>query len=144
MCKFNRVVDGSLAGRGASTEATGTAPYERESSFPPLPPQSRPSTGEAHNRRVHAVLGRPQVRTLVVAKWGRRKREPAVVTRFSIGGFADGGGGVAIIEADSAATLARTTAPWTPWLRFAATPIVPIEETTGIVGEAAAFRDSVS
>ncbi len=59
-------------------------------------------------------------------------------------GFADGGGGVAIVEVDSAATLARTTAPWAPWIRFAATPIVPIEESDGIQGEAQAFRDSVS
>ena len=58
-------------------------------------------------------------------------------------GFAAGGGGVAIIEADSAATLARTTAPWTPWLRFTVTPIVPIEESTAIAGEAVQFRDSV-
>ena len=58
-------------------------------------------------------------------------------------GNADGRGGVAIIEADSAATLARTTAPWTPWLRFTVTPIVPIEEATAIAGEAVAFRDTV-
>ena len=57
--------------------------------------------------------------------------------------LAGGGGGVAIIEADSAATLAKTTAPWTPWLRFTASPIVPIEEATGINLEAVAFRDSV-
>ena len=59
-------------------------------------------------------------------------------------GFADGGGGVALIEADSAATLSRTTAPWGPWLRFTTTPIVPIEESSAIAGEAVAFRDSVS
>jgi hypothetical protein len=59
-------------------------------------------------------------------------------------GFADGSGGVAIIEADSAATLARTTAPWTPWLSFTLTPILPIEEATGIGAEGVAFRDSVS
>jgi hypothetical protein len=59
-------------------------------------------------------------------------------------GFADGAGGVAIIEVDSAATLARTTAPWTPWLRFRATPIVPVEESAAIAGEAVAYRDSVS
>ncbi len=59
-------------------------------------------------------------------------------------GFANGGGGVALIEADSAATLARTSAPWTPWLRFTATPIVPIEESSGIAAEGVAFRDSVS
>jgi Domain of unknown function (DUF3303) len=58
-------------------------------------------------------------------------------------GTADGHGGVALIEADSAATLTRTTAPWTPWLRFTVTPIVPIEESTAIVGEAIAFRDTV-
>jgi hypothetical protein len=58
-------------------------------------------------------------------------------------GFADGSGGVAIIEADSAATLARTTAPWTPWLHFTTTPILPIEESSGIAGEAVGFRDSV-
>lgn len=59
-------------------------------------------------------------------------------------GFADGRGGVAIIDVDSAATLARTTAPWAPWLRFTTTPILPIEESAGIAGEAVAFRDSVS
>lgn len=57
-------------------------------------------------------------------------------------GFADNSGGVAIIEADSAATLARTTAPWVPWLRFTMTPI-PIEQSTQIAGEAIGFRDSV-
>jgi hypothetical protein len=59
-------------------------------------------------------------------------------------GFADGSGGVALIEAGSAEVLARTTAPWTPWLRFTSTPIVPIEDSSGIAGEAVAFRDSVS
>jgi len=58
-------------------------------------------------------------------------------------GFADNSGGVAIVEADSAATLTRTTAPWTPWLRFTITPLVPIEEATAIAAEAIAFRDSV-
>ncbi len=59
-------------------------------------------------------------------------------------GTVDGGGGVAIIEADSAQTLARTTEPWTPWLRFEVTPIIPIEEAAAIGGEAVAFRDSIA
>ena len=59
-------------------------------------------------------------------------------------GFADGSGGFAIIEAESAAALTRTTAPWTPWLRFTGTPIVPIEESSAIAGEAVAFRASVA
>ena len=58
-------------------------------------------------------------------------------------GNADGSGGVAILEVDSAETLARTTAPWTPWLRFVATPIVPVEQSAGIAGEAAAWRGSI-
>jgi hypothetical protein len=49
-------------------------------------------------------------------------------------------GGLAIIEADGAATFARTTAPWTPRLRSTATPI---EESTAINAEAVALRDSV-
>ncbi len=58
-------------------------------------------------------------------------------------GFADGTGGVALIEVDSAETLARTTAPWVPWLSFVATPILPIDSSTAIAGEAVEFRDSV-
>ena len=57
--------------------------------------------------------------------------------------FADNSGGIAIIEADSAATLARTTAPFIPWLRFTATPIIPIEESAAISAEASGFLDSV-
>ncbi|MET0627406.1 MAG: DUF3303 family protein [Acidimicrobiia bacterium] len=56
-------------------------------------------------------------------------------------GFVDGTGGVAIIEADSAATLARVTGLWTPWMRFTVTPILPIEESAMIGAEAVAYRD---
>lgn len=76
----------------------------------------------------------------VFAKW----QPPAGAEFKGFYGCADGTGGVALIEADSAATLARTTAPWTPWLRFTVTPIVAIEESTVINGEAIAFRDSVA
>ncbi|MBM3676532.1 MAG: DUF3303 domain-containing protein [Actinobacteria bacterium] len=76
----------------------------------------------------------------VFAKWS----PPAGAEFLGFYGFADGGGGVAIVEADSAATLARTTAPWGPWLRFEITPIIPIEESAAIGGEGVAFRDSVS
>ena len=55
-------------------------------------------------------------------------------------GFADGSGGVAVVEADSAATLAKATAPFTPWMQFNAAPIVPVEEAAAIAGEAAAAR----
>jgi hypothetical protein len=74
----------------------------------------------------------------VFSKW-----EPPAGAEFkAFYGFSDGRGGVALIEADSAATLSRTTAPWVPWLRFAVTPIVPIEESSSIAGEAVAYRDA--
>ncbi|MGA3218745.1 MAG: DUF3303 family protein [Acidimicrobiales bacterium] len=78
-----------------------------------------------------------------LAMFGKWK-PPAGVEFKGFYGFADGSGGVAIVEADSAAALARTTAPWTTRLSFTATPILPIEEATAISAEAIAFRDSVS
>ena len=75
----------------------------------------------------------------IFAKW-----QPPTGAQFQgFYGFATGGGGVALIEADSAAALAKTTAPWTPWLEFTATPILPIEESSGIANESVAFRDSI-
>ena len=59
-------------------------------------------------------------------------------------GFADGSGGAAIVEVDTNATLARTMAPFTSWMRFTSTPIVPIEEAAAIAAEAIEFRDSLS
>ena len=58
-------------------------------------------------------------------------------------GFADGSGGFAVLEVDSTATLARTTAPFIPWMRFVATPILPVEEAASIGGEAIAFREGL-
>ena len=75
----------------------------------------------------------------VFEKW----QPPAGAEFQGFYGFADGTGGVAIVEADTAATLTRTIDPWTPWLRFSVTPILPIEEATVIAHEAVAFRDSV-
>jgi hypothetical protein len=75
----------------------------------------------------------------VFAQW----QPPAGAEFQGFYGFADNSGGVAIIEVDSVATLSRTTAPWVPWLRFTATPILPIAESAAIGGEAVAFRASV-
>ena len=75
----------------------------------------------------------------VVAKW----QSPAGAELKGFYGYADSSGGVEIIEAESVAALTRTTAPWTPWLRFTVTSILPIEESTAIANEVVAFRDSV-
>ena len=73
-----------------------------------------------------------------------RWQPPAGADFQAFYGFADGSGGVAIIEVDSAATLAQTTAPFTPWLRFTAKPIVPIEDSAAIAGSGVAFRDTAT
>jgi hypothetical protein len=87
-------------------------------------------TSEEAQRRALAMLG----------KW----QPPAGAEFKGFYSFADRSGGVAIVEADSAATLARTTAPWATSLSFTATPILPVEEASAINAEAIAFRDSVS
>ena len=74
----------------------------------------------------------------VFAKW----TPPAGAEFQGFYGFADGTGGIAIVEVDSAATLARTVSPFTPWMTFTTTPILPIEEAAGIGGEGIAARDS--
>jgi hypothetical protein len=58
-------------------------------------------------------------------------------------GFADGGGGVALIEASSAADLAKTVAPWTPFLKFTTRVILPIQESSAISVAAATWRDTM-
>jgi hypothetical protein len=65
---------------------------------------------------------------------------PAVFQGFY--GFANGDGGVAIAESEDAATIARTVAPWTPWLSFKLQPILPIQDSTAINGEALAWRQA--
>jgi len=59
-------------------------------------------------------------------------------------GTADGTGGVAIVEVDTEATLARTMAPFSPYLQFTANPILPIAQAAEISGEGVAFRDGIS
>jgi hypothetical protein len=58
-------------------------------------------------------------------------------------GYSEGGGGAAIVEVDSHETLAKTVAPFTPWLSFTATAIIPIETSAAIANEALRFLDSV-
>lgn len=56
--------------------------------------------------------------------------------------FADRTGGFALIEAGSASDLAKTMAPWTPFLKFSARPILPTRESAEINQAAGAWRDS--
>ncbi len=79
-----------------------------------------------------------QARTLeLFSKW-----QPGPAEFQGFYGFADGRGGVAIVEATSAADLARTIANWTPWLSFEIRAMLPIQESSAIGGEAVAWRAS--
>lgn len=75
----------------------------------------------------------------VFSKW----QPPAGAQFLGFYGFADNSGGVAIVDVDSHQTLARTMTAHIPWIRFAATPLLPIEEAAQIGGEGVAFRASV-
>lgn len=57
--------------------------------------------------------------------------------------FADGSGGLALIEAESEAAAFEGTAPWVPFFDFRTEPIVEIEKAVPIILAAAAWRDSV-
>lgn len=58
-------------------------------------------------------------------------------------GYADGTGGMALVDTDDADVLARVTAPWTPWLTFTTRALQPIQQTAVVLSEAAAFRESI-
>ena len=57
---------------------------------------------------------------------------------------ADGNGGIAIVETNSAEAILETTAPWTTFFHFRIRPIVPVEKSPAIMEKAFAWRDSVS
>jgi hypothetical protein len=57
--------------------------------------------------------------------------------------YADGGGGVAIVEASSAEVMLEALSPWATFLTFSIKPIVPVEKSTPIFAKAIAWRDSV-
>lgn len=57
---------------------------------------------------------------------------------------ADGNGGIAIVEADTAAALYEATAPFTPWLDFDVVPVVEIDQSVEIDIRVYGWRDSLS
>jgi hypothetical protein len=54
------------------------------------------------------------------------------------------GGGIAIVEADSAAAMVEAIAPYTPFLDFKVEPVVSIEDAVPIFMKTNAWRDSIS
>jgi hypothetical protein len=57
--------------------------------------------------------------------------------------YADGNGGMAIVECASADVMLEAIAPWATFFEFDIKPIVPIEKSTPIFLKAIAWRDSI-
>jgi hypothetical protein len=57
--------------------------------------------------------------------------------------YADGNGGVAIVEAGSAEVMFEVFAPWSAFFSFSVRAIVPVEQSIPIFQKAMAWRDSV-
>lgn len=70
-------------------------------------------------------------------------RPPAGVEFKGFYDYADGNGGIAIVEAGSAELLLETTAPWTAFFAFTVRPLVPSERGAAIFEKAIAWRDSI-
>lgn len=56
----------------------------------------------------------------------------------------DNGGGIGIVETDSAEAIIEGIAPWIPFFEFEVMPVVDIQEAVPVVQRVHAWRDSVS
>jgi hypothetical protein len=57
--------------------------------------------------------------------------------------YADGNGGLAIVEVASAEALFEALAPWGAFFTFEARPIVPTDKAVPLIQKAIAWRDSI-
>ncbi len=58
--------------------------------------------------------------------------------------FADGTGGIAIVDAQSAEAVLEAHAPWGPFFNYRTVPVVDVEASIPIFDKSNAWRDSVS
>jgi len=70
-------------------------------------------------------------------------RPPTGVEFKAFYDYADGNGGIAIVEAASAEGLLETTAPWAAFFAFTIRPVVPSEKASPIFEKAIGWRDSI-
>ena len=89
--------------------------------------------------RSHGDEARDKRVTKMLAAW----KPPTGFEMKSWYDYADGSGGVAIVDAASAEALMEAVAPWATFSDFSAKPIVSVEVSTPIYDRAIAWRDSV-
>ena len=76
----------------------------------------------------------------VFSKWAPSEG----VTYHEFLGNVDGTGGLAVVESDDVALVAKDVAPWGVWFDIRVTPVLEIAEASTIGGEAVAFLASIS
>ena len=57
--------------------------------------------------------------------------------------YADGNGGVAIVEASSAEVMLEVFSPWSAFFEFTVRAIVPVEKSVPIMEKGIAWRESI-
>jgi hypothetical protein len=70
-------------------------------------------------------------------------RPPAGAEFKAFYDYADGSGGMALIEASSAEALLETMAPWATFFSFTCRPVVASDKGAEIFGRVLGWRDSV-
>ena len=78
-----------------------------------------------------------------VLKLFQKWQSPAGLAFKGFYDYADGNGGIAIAEANSAEVILEATAPWATFLNFTVRPIVPTDKSPAILEKALTWRDSV-
>ena len=73
------------------------------------------------------------------ANWKR----PAGYEEKAHYGFSDGSGGLAMVEASTAAALYEGLSVWAPFFEFNAVPVVEISEGVSLLQRVYGWRDSV-
>ena len=90
---------------------------------------AQPHGNEARDKRTFALL----------AAW----KPPAGFDMRGWYDYADGSGGIAIVDVPSAEVLLEALAPWSSFLVFAVKPLVPVETSTPIFQRGITWRESV-
>jgi hypothetical protein len=87
----------------------------------------------------HGDEARDRRQLKLLAAW----KPPAGFEMKSWYDYADGTGGIAIVETASAAVLLEAVAPWSTFITFSVKPLVSVEVSTPIYEKGTAWRDSV-
>lgn len=70
-------------------------------------------------------------------------KPPAGVEFKAFYDYADGNGGIALVEANSAEAILETTGPWATFLAFTIRPVVPSDKAAAIWEKSLAWRDTI-